>query len=347
MRRPSDRPRAGVAQKLETRSGSSERTRSTTRVSKQLMPRLPLGRRLLTWMRDHAQALLSSLGKLMASPLGNLMTAGVIAIALALPSGLYMALSNVERLGVDWQGAARISLFLTASSNDADARKLAKQLRRKDSVVETRVVTQAQALEEFEAMSGFNDVLDTLDKNPLPPVILVRPESDEAADIKQLVIDLDQLPEVDMAVLDLEWVQRLFVILSIIQRGIWALAVILGVGVLLVIGNTIRLHIENRRDEIEIVKLIGGTDGFIRRPFLYSGIWYGLIGAFMAWLLVETSRWLITGPAKDLAHLYQSSFELNGLGFAGLGLLVAVGATLGWVGAWLAVGKHLRQIEPS
>ena len=277
------------------------------------------------------------------------MTAAVIAIALAMPSGLYLLLGNLERLSSSWDGQASLSVFLQQDITDDKARTLAAQVLDWPEVDSVQLITPSQALEEFGQQSGFADVLGVLEENPLPFVLIVLPAGDsiDPAAASALRDRFSRLPETALAQLDLQWVQRLAAILDIAQRVILIIGVLLALAVMLVIGNTIRLEIQNRRDEILVTKLIGATNGFVRRPFLYAGIWYGVLGALLAWLVVEAGFWLLAEPVSRLAGLYHSDFSLETLPLLLLGVLLAGGTVLGLLGSWLAVGRHLAAIEPS
>jgi len=300
------------------------------------------------YLLRHLQVFFYSIGELARAPVAAFTTIAVIGITLALPAALYVLLGNLQRAGAGWDAGAQISLFLKLDVSKTTAHALADQIRAMPEVASVRYVSRKAALAEFKRLSGFGDALNVLDANPLPAVLLVRPAHSHAgaSAAERLVQTLGKLREVDLAQLDLEWVKRLDAMLRLAQRGVLILASLLAVAVLLVVGNTIRLAILNRRTEIEVIKLIGGTDTFIRRPFLYAGLFQGLLGAVLAWILVTMSLALLAGPVQDLAGLYGSRFELAGLGpQAGAGLLVA-GAILGWLGSRLAVGRHLRAIEP-
>lgn len=310
--------------------------------------RIAVGDRLQGWWSHHKLVAADSWRRLLATPAGTLMTWLVIGIALALPGGLFVGLSNVESLSKGWDGAAQISLFLHPSLSDRDGRELAQSIEQRPQVAGVRFISRDEALAEFRELSGYGEVLEQLDNNPLPAVIVVSPhEADINAAATETLFDaLKALPQVDQAVLDLQWVQRLYSMMALAQRLTLALGLLLAVGVLLVIGNTIRLAIESRRDEILVVKLVGGTDGFVRRPFLYTGLWYGLGGGVVAWLIIQIGLWWLAAPVAHLADLYQSEFSLAGLGVSRSLLLWLSGALLGWLGAWLAVGRHLGAIEP-
>lgn len=295
----------------------------------------------------HAQVLFFSIGQLARTPLTTLMTLAVIGITLALPTSLYVLFDNLQRASHGWDAGVQISLFLKHDTSERAASALVDKVRGMPQVAAVEYISRAQALTEFKRLSGFGDALDVLDNNPLPPVLVVRPTPGSPSQVQALVQALSRLSDVDLAQLDLEWIKRLHAMLTIAQRGVLILAGLLALAVLLIIGNTIRLAILNRRSEIEVIKLIGGTDAFIRRPFLYSGLLQGFFGAVVAWLLVSLGLLLLSGPVRDLAGLYGSRFELGGLGLENALWLLLAGASLGWLGSRLAVSRHIRSIEPT
>jgi cell division transport system permease protein len=304
---------------------------------------------MANYLQRHRQSFVFAFGQLWGKPLSTLMTAAVLGIALALPAGLHVLLANARTVTSGWDGATQFSLFLKPNLSQASALSLAADLRTRREIASVRYVSPDEALREFRERSGFGEALDALEGNPLPAVLVIKPAlkagSPEA--VAQLAERLGSRNEVDFAQVDVAWVQRLYALMEIAVRGVWVLGALLGLAVLLVIGNTIRLAIENRRDEIIVTKLIGGTDAFIRRPFLYSGLWYGLAGGMLAIVIVHGSLWLIRGPAAQLALLYESDYPLRGLGLTGAAAVLALGGMLGLLGSWLAVGRHLRDIEPT
>ena len=311
-------------------------------------PGFKRNRNPITWLLRHAQMSLSSLGRLSRRPISTLMTAAVIGIALALPSGLHLLVDNVRQLSSSWDGSTSISLFLADEVSDQQAETVRQQVAQRPDVAETRLINRAAALDEFRRLSGFGQAIELLDQNPLPAVVLIKPhEHVLGADaVGRMASELQGYREIELAQVDLQWVERLGAITGMIERAVLILAVLLAGAVLLIVGNTVRLEIQNRHSEIEIVKLVGGTDAFIRRPFLYEGLWYGLLGALIALALVLTALYLLDGPVQRLAGLYESSFALRLLDpFSLLGVLLG-GPALGLAGAWLAVGRHLAQIEP-
>ena len=310
--------------------------------------RTSIGDKITSYLAHHRQVARDSFMRLISTPIASMMTWLVIGIALALPSGLFVALDNVESVSRGWDGAAQISLYVNKVVPEKDGRKLAKKLKLRHDIAEVSYISRSQALEEFQVLSGYGDVLAHLDQNPLPAVIVVRPleQGGSAAATETLYNELKALPQIEQAIIDLEWVQRLYHMMELGKRMTLALAALLALGVLLVIGNTIRLAIESRRDEIVIVKLVGATNPFVRRPFLYTGLWYGLGGGIVSWLLVTISLFWLSGPVAELSGLYQSQFALQGLNLGQTLLLWLSSGLLGLAGAWLAVSRHLSSIEP-
>jgi cell division transport system permease protein len=298
-------------------------------------------------MRDHARVALTSLGRLYRSAGTSLMTAAVIGIALSLPAAMQVLVGNAKAVSGSWEGAARLSLYLKTSVSDADAKALADKVRGMDGIAEVQYISADQALAEFKQLSGFGEAAAVLDKNPLPAVLVVRPNDASPEAAAALQQQLAANPAVDQVRLDLQWLKRLSAILDIVRRVTDILAALLGLAVILVVGNTIRLEIGGRRTEIEVSKLLGATDAFIRRPFLYHGAWYGFAGGLIACILVVAAVTLVDEPVSRLAGLYGSAFALQGLGFLGALGLLAGGGLLGWAGSWLAVARHLRAIEPT
>lgn len=307
-----------------------------------------LRQRFGAYLRHHRQSCAASLKRLLHQPLGSLMTVAVIAIALALPAGLLVGVDNARQVSGTWQGAARISLYLKQGLSPQAVSRLAGQLRARPGVAKVRVITPEEALAELQQRSGFDAALKLLGTNPLPAVLVIEPAPADSAPTAaaQLGHALAELPEVDQVRMDITWLKRLQAILETLNRSLLLVGVLLALAVVLIVGNTIRLDIAGRRAEIEVSKLLGATDGFIRRPFLYHGLWYGLAGGVLAWLLVWVSLLLLAPPVVRLAGLYGSDFHLSGLGARGSLELLGLGLLLGWLGAWLAVARHLQDIEP-
>jgi len=285
----------------------------------------------------------------MRTPLPTLMTVAVIGMALALPAGLYALTRNLSALGAGWEQTAGLSLFLRAEVTETRAAALAKSLRQHPQLREVRVIGPEEGLMELrEAGVGFADAIGLLGENPLPWVLGVQPAADvstpEAAE--RLRDELATIGEVELARLDTLWMRRFQAVVDLIRQGVLILGGGLALAVLLVVGNTIRLEIENRRGEIEIMELVGATHAFIRRPFLYAGAWYGLLGGLAAWLLTTIGLLLLQGPVSRLAAMYDTQFPLAGLGPLALLALLGGSALLGLLGSWVSVNRHLAAIEP-
>lgn len=308
--------------------------------------RTGLGDRWQSWLGHHREMFGEALRRFLATPMASFMTALVIAIALALPAALQLALTNFQRAIAGWDGQPQISVFLHKGSRESAVQAWVEELRGEPQVAEVTHISPEEALREFQQASGLGDALAGLPDNPLPAVLLVRPRSAEQAALEQLADRLRAGALSESVVLDLAWVQRLAQLTELGKRLSAGLAALLALGVLLVVVNSIRLHIESRREEILVVKLVGGTDAFVRRPFLYSGFWYGVFGGLLAWLLVSAGAALLAGPVAGLSGLYGSGFALRGPGPGYLLALTGGAALLGLFGAWLAVARHIRAIEP-
>ena len=298
------------------------------------------------WLESHRASLVDSLRRLFKQPIGSFFTCLVMAVALSLPMGLALLLDNVERLGGSWQRAAQISLFMGLKVTGSQGEALREQIVALPDVAEAQWIDRDQALEEFQQLSGLGEALRELPENPLPGVVLVTPHEVDRDKLEGLRVQLAELPGVELAQLDLLWVERLTAILKLGDRFVFGLSLLLIATLLLVIGNTIRLHIENRRTEIEVVKLVGGTDGYVRRPFLYMGALYGLGAGLIAWGLLAFGLDWLNEAVVGLAGLYGSDFGLAGVP-AEDGLSLVLGALLlGYIGAWLAVARHLSELAP-
>jgi len=302
-----------------------------------------------TWLARHAQTLLGSLGRIVQHPVATLMTMAVIAVALALPLFLDVFLQNLRTATSDWNQAFDISVYLDKQVPAARAQALAKEFRGRPDVANVRVITADEALTQFKAGSGFGHALDALTDNPLPDTLIVTPalaaSTPEGTETLKQV--LSAATGVQTVQIDTDWVKRLVALLDIMRRIVQLTGGLLALSVMLVIGNTIRLDILNRRAEIEVMKLVGATDGFARRPFLYSGVWYGLGGGLLALILVSLAVVLLAQPVARLAALYGSQFRLRGLGFGVSVTILVVSVALGWLGSWLAATRHIKQIEPT
>jgi cell division transport system permease protein len=303
---------------------------------------------LLNWVTRHLQAMLAALGRLLRRPLSTLLTTLVIAVALALPAGLWLVVKNARAATGDLATAVQVTAYLKVGAPLARAEQLARALRERPEVAEVRVVSADQGLKEFRERSGFGTALDALTDNPLPHALIVqpRPESRDGKVIERLREAIAAERDVDMVQADAEWAQRLAALIEVLRTLFVAASALLAVGVLAVIGNTIRLEIGARREEIEVTKLVGGSDAFVRRPFLYAGLFQGAFGGLLALGLVALMMSAVEGPIARLTALYGGRFRLGGLGPEEGALVLLVGAVLGLAGAWIGAARHLSRIEP-
>jgi cell division transport system permease protein len=303
---------------------------------------------MIGWLTRHLQSALFAAGRLARAPLATAFTVLVIAIALTLPTALGLAIVSVRNATGDFANAIDITVYFKQGVALDKAQQLASSLRQRSGVAAVKLIPADEALKDFREQSGFGEALNALEGNPLPHALDVRPRADSTSieQMEALRRHLKAWPEVELVQVDSEWVTRLNAILDLLRRVVAGTAALLALGVLAVVGNTIRLEINNRRAEIEVTKLVGGTNAFVRRPFLYTGFFYGLFGALLAGLLVQLALFLLNGPVSRLATSYGSNFRLNALGLPEFGALLAFGIVLGLAGAWLAATRHLARIEP-
>jgi cell division transport system permease protein len=301
------------------------------------------------WLVRHLQTSIGSLGRLAQHKLATTLTILVIGIALALPACLHLLVTNAQVATGNWNRAVDLTVFLKRPTSAEEARRTSERIRQRRDVAEVQLILADDALKEFRRDSGFGDAIDALNENPLPHTIVVRPAPTytNTANLQSLAADVRALPSVEAVQLDTAWVSRLNAILEAFQRGLLLAAAVLGLGVMVIVGNTIRLDIQNRRDEIEVTKLVGGSDAFVRRPFLYNGFWYGLGGAVTAWVITLIAIGALRAPIGRLAGLYGSSFQLGALGPEASAILLGAGIALGWLGSYIAATRHLRKIEPT
>lgn len=300
-----------------------------------------VGARLGAWRDLHLYSLLSSLGRLVQRPWATLLTVGVMAVALALPLCLALMLGNVERVSGSFREAREVSVFLTHGLAAAAVDAARERVQRLPGVESVLLRSADEGLAEFRQMADFAGALSLLDENPLPAVLVVTPQP--GADAASLAETLRDLPEADFVQHDAEWRARLGAWLGFGRRLTMLAAALLGLGALLVVGNTVRLDIQGRAEEILTVQLLGATDGFVRRPFLYLGAWYGALAALLAIALAVAARHALQAPVTALVESYGSTFELRGISPLDALLVLAGSMALGWLGAWLAAGHHLRQ----
>jgi cell division transport system permease protein len=301
------------------------------------------------YFERHAQTFVGSLGRIAQQPIAAFMTMAVIAVALALPLFLNLLLQNARVATGNLNEAFNLSVYMDKKAGATRVQAVAKQLRSKADVAGLKVITADEAMAEFRKDSGFGKALDALTDNPLPDTLIVTPTlvASTPAGTERLRAAIAAIPDVQSVQIDTEWIKRLHAILGILRQVVLLTGGLLALGIVLIVSNTIRLDILNRRAEIEVMKLVGASDGFARRPFLYSGIWYGLGGGLLALVLVATAAQLLAAPIEQLARLYGSAFRLGGLGTL-LGIeVLGLAVALAWLGSWLSATQHIRAIEPT
>jgi cell division transport system permease protein len=301
------------------------------------------------WLTRHLQTLVGSLGRLMQQQLATALTILVIGVALALPACVHLLVANAQAASGNWNRAVDLTVFLKRPTSAEEAQRVAGRIRQRRDVAEVELILADAALKEFRRDSGFGAAIDALNQNPLPHTLVVRPTAayTTEANMTSLAADIRMLPSVEVVQLDTAWVSRLNAILDALRRSLLLAAAVLGIGVMVIVGNTIRLDIQNRRAEIEVAKLVGASDAFVRRPFLYNGIWYGLGGALTAWVISFVAVAALRQPISRVASLYGSDFQPASLDLKASGVLLLSGILLGWLGSYVAASRHLRQIEPT
>ena len=302
---------------------------------------------LTIWFSRHVSTASASLGRLARQPFASIMIVLVIAVTLAIPAALNLAIKNFAAIGNSWDEALDFSVFLDTGLSVGEAEGIAKLIGQRADVADVQLITADDALEEFKLQSGFGDALDQLADNPLPHTLVVRPSPANTAESMLLLREeLATLPEIELVQVDTEWVQRFHAILEIVQQAVSIGAGLLGLAIIVIIGNTIRLEIQNRRDEIEVTKLIGASNAFVRRPFLWSGFWYGLFGSLLGLGLVQYGLYLLQPTVTRLAGLYQSGLTVLSLDWRDSLTIIGIGVALGLAGSWFAAARHMRAIEP-
>jgi cell division transport system permease protein len=302
----------------------------------------------MNWLLRHLQALLFALGRLARAPVASSFTILVIALALTLPALFGLLIGSLRDAAGGLAQSVTLNVYFKRDVDIDKVRQLADGVRARAGVASVDVIPADEALDAFRRDSGFGTAIDALTENPLPHALDVRPTVDGAtpAGLEELKRHLATWPEVELVQVDSEWVQRLNAILDLLRRLVLGTAALLGVGVVAVIGNTVRLEILNRRAEIEITKLVGGSNAFVRRPFLYTGLFYGGFGALLALVLVLVLRSLLEPPVQRLAASYGSDFTLLLPDLTQCASLLGIGAGLGLLGAWISASRHLREARP-
>jgi cell division transport system permease protein len=304
--------------------------------------------RLKAYRDQHAQSFFSSLGRLIARPFNSIMTIGVLAISIALASGFYLVVSNLQQLASGLEASNQISLFLREEISDSHAKKFADNIRKEANVESVTVISKQEAMTEFRKYSGFGDAIDILEKNPLPIVVQVMPKNAlvDKEQIQMLMQNLKKSTEVDFAQMDMGWVERLQTIIATARLFAILVATVLALAVFFIAGNTIRLEVHNRRDEVIIAKLVGATNSFIQRPFLYTGFWIGFFSGISAWFIVTFTLLILRGSVEKLSGLYEGEFHLLFFSYTETFLLLAITSTLAVFGSWLVLHFQIKRLQP-
>lgn len=308
----------------------------------------PLRRFAAFWINNVRQ-IITSLGEIWRTPVASVMTILVMGLSLTLPATLHIIVKNVQSINVEWDSASEISLILKEGLSEQQISSAIRRISAYDEVSKLRYISKEDAVEEFRELSGFGEALSYLEFNPLPASFIVTPSNHyrQAEAAKNLLLKLEKEREVDFGKLDIDWLTRLNALVDLLRESVLTVAILLLVSVVLIIGNTIRLSIISRREEIEVMKLVGATEGFIQRPFVYTGIWYGVLGGLVAFIVVTFVIWWMQSALTDISGLYVGDFELQGLSFAEFGYLLLIASVLGFSGAFWSVHRHVKEIEPS
>ncbi|CAL1241673.1 permease-like cell division protein FtsX [Candidatus Methylocalor cossyra] len=313
----------------------------------------PLGSRLGLpgWIEAqwawHGETLRASFARLWRTPLASTLTILVIALSLMLPASLHGLVRHARQAGAGLEMSSQISLFLKPELSDQSGHQLAERLKAHPDIADAQVIGKEAGLQELRSYGGFGEIVEVLGSNPLPAVVSLKPkDSADPARLEKLVAELGALPETDFVQFDSAWLSKLRALLTVAERAITVFGAVLGSGVLVTVGNTVRLEFQSRREEIEIAKLLGATDGFIARPFVYAGFWYSLLGGALAHVLANLLLLALQLPVAQLAELYGSSFRLGFLNLRETELLLGGAVALGMAGAWLVVRYELWRLCP-
>jgi len=297
------------------------------------------------WLNQHQQALQIVLTRMRHNLLATLMMFCVMGVTLCLPGILYVIVDNLNRLAGDIKGEPQISLFLKQDIKADTTSELDKKLSQNPAVKTYRFVSKESAWQDLQTSSNTAEIAHNLEKNPLPDAYFVTPKNIEPAAIEALQQEMQQWPGVEIAQADAAWVKRLYAMLELGKKAILALVLLLGFALIAIIGNTIRLQILTQREEIEVSRLIGATDRFIRRPFLYAGAIYGFGGGLAATLFLVSVISLFNSSVEEIAASYGSNFHLTLPDLLTSIVIIASALSLGWVGSYIAVGRSLSKLN--
>lgn len=301
---------------------------------------------LRTYWLHHRHAWRHALRQITKNPLASLLTIAVISITLSLPTGLFVVLNNLQGVTQHWNKGTNISAYLKADANSQQVQFVREAIGNIQNIKQTTYISPEQGLTKFSQQTGLNDILKTLGENPLPGVFIITPMNQSTPALNLLRSQLSAIANISSVKIDMQWIKRLNAVLKLLTQFTYGLVILLAIAVLLIIGNTIRMNIQSYRQEIEVMKLVGASANFIRRPFLYSGLLYGLCAAiFSAVILDFFILWLQT-PLNHLTALYGTHIDLQGLNILQTFELIIIGIVLGWLGSRLVVSKYLKRIQP-
>jgi cell division transport system permease protein len=334
---------------IQNRRRKNESKSSLSLLSSDDVNKKTLINRIQSYFYSHHLAFSSATSRISSLPFQFLSISLVVAIALSLPAGFYVAVTNLQKIVNVTDSSNTITVFLKTTATQPQIELLKEKVSLDEGIEVIKYISSQQGLDEFRAESGFGDILKMLDENPLPPVFLIEPDKDiqnNSELIKKLVTRLKKEHLIENIQIDMMWLKRLQAILLVSERLSFMLGVILAFGVLLIISNAVALSLDSKSEEVIVIKLVGGTNAYVRRPFLYTGLCYGSFGGILSWIFIAIAVYWLSIPIEKLSALYQSSIELEGLGFFGLISLISIGVSLGLLGAWLAVTRQLSAIEP-
>lgn len=303
---------------------------------------------LAAWFNQQAAAIKFSMERLWFHPLSTWITLLTIAIALALPLGMHLLLKNLKTLTDDKREIPTITVYFKQQVSEQQARDRADLISELREVQSVQVLTREQAWQEMLKAEGGQGI-ETLEENPFPHALVITPKlqllPNLEADMREFVRKLKTYPDIEDAQLDLEWIMRLRAILRIVDTVVLIVSALLGLAVIFVVGNTIRLDIENRKEEIRVTRLLGATNGYVRRVFLYNGFWLGLFGGVISLVLVHVALLFLLPPINQLAELYGSQYTLRGVDLTMTLQMLAISSLLGIIGSWLVVSRYLWKDE--
>lgn len=300
---------------------------------------------LRVYWDHHCHAFVQGFRQLSGTPIATLLTLSVLAITIMLPSGLLVLLNNANKLTARWNNGATITLYLPVGMPDSNATRLLQKVQLQSGVKEASYISPEQGMQQFSQASGFKTSFAALKDNPLPGVIEVVPNSENPLRLQQLKVQLQQLPQVQAVKLDLQWVQRLFSIVNLSKQVVYGIFIALALAVLLIIGNTIRMIVQRYERHMDVMRLVGASSGFVRRPFLYAGAMYGFSAGILAALMLSLLFSWLQHSVRELALLYNSEFYLSGIGIKGLFYLLLISTSLGYLGAWSAIKSQRLSLK--